>query len=393
MIARTVLLLLAIFSTLGQSDRAVETFKTWIEWNYVNFTWPSASLMDELNYNPGAYIPVGIKIHQSSNRIFISLPRVKESARITLATIPLDQKRKNPLLTPYPSWKMNTGSNCDSLQDVMSMEIDRDDVMWVVDARRVSSVVTCPPKLVLIDLKNDEILQKYEVPDSLCPHKNGCFLNDIVVHGDYAYFSDTTKSDPGIFVYNRKLNKSWKIRNNETMWGDLDASGFTAQGETLTGVSHINGIALSPSCPSSKYFYYTPQTSFHIYSIPTEILKTELASRKQLNNCNVKNVISKSGATGGMVGDSTGNIYLGILPEDSVVVANPTNGTVKVIEQNSDIIKWPDTFAFDKNGYLYVTATQILRFTNKGLNPKDVNFRILKLYTGTRSYFYCDNSD
>nr|XP_023027961.1 uncharacterized protein LOC111516002 [Leptinotarsa decemlineata] len=285
---------------------------------------------------------------------------------------------------------MNLESSCDALQDVMSMEIDREGIMWVIDGRRISAGTKCPAEIVLFDLmNNDKIVQKHDVPDELCPRNNGCFLNDIVVDGDFAYFSDTTKSDPGILVYNRVLNKSWKFRNNRTMWGDLEASHFTAQGVPFTGVSHINGIALSPSCPSSNYFYYTPQTSFHIYSIPTNVLKNQLLSTRDVSD-QIKDVIQKSGATGGMVGDSTGDVYLGILPEDSVVVANPIQGTVNVFDKNSKIIKWPDTFAFDLKGYLWVSATQILKFSNRDLNLTEVNFRILKVYTGTKSYFYCD---
>lgn len=76
---------------------------------------------------------------------------MKSSARVTLATLPMDVNAKlNPLLEPYPSWEMNTGTGCEALQDVLSMEIDKDGIMWVLDARRVANNTSCQPKIVLL---------------------------------------------------------------------------------------------------------------------------------------------------------------------------------------------------------------------------------------------------
>lgn len=127
-------------------------FSVAFQWNYINFTWPTHEMQSNFGYVPGEDIIAGIKIYR--NVIYLALPRVKESSRVTLASISVDAHRENPLLSPYPSWELNSGSSCDTLQDVLSMEIDKDGVMWVLDGRRLNKRVACPAKIVLLDLNN-----------------------------------------------------------------------------------------------------------------------------------------------------------------------------------------------------------------------------------------------
>lgn len=74
--------------------------------------------------------------------------------------------------------------------------------MWVLDGRRIDPTSRkCPPKIVLLDLKqNGRIVQQYIVPKDICTSDN-CFLNDIVLEefdGGFAYITDTNEKDPGI---------------------------------------------------------------------------------------------------------------------------------------------------------------------------------------------------
>lgn len=365
-----------------------KTFTVAFQWNYINYTWPSYEVQKNFEYAPGEDVIAGIKIYES--KIYLALPRIKPSSRITLAYISVDAKRENPLLSPFPSWELNSGSSCDTIQDVLSMEIDRDGVMWVLDGRRLNKRVLCPAKIVLLDLKNDgKVLKTFTVPDELCPHDNGCFLNDIVVDGDFAYISDTTKSDPGIFVYNRKTNSAWKIRD-ETAYGEADATNFTAQGVLFTDVSHINGIALSPNCGRNRTFYYMAQTSRKIYSVSTDVLKVEKHQNRNISGF-ITNHGEKQGQSGGMMGDSEGILYYGLLPLDAVGKWNTSEPieSASIVEQNHEIIKWPDSFSFDSKGNLHLITNSILYFSRNSIDISDINFRIVVLATGANSYQYC----
>lgn len=375
-------LLLGLLSAcLAESNK----FEVAFQWNYINFTSQNATTF---RYEPASHIIAGIKIYKSE--IYLALPRIKPESRVTLASIPLDAKKDNPLLSPFPNWEMNLGDDCRALHDVLSMEIDQEGIMWVLDARRTEKFVKCPPKIVLLDLNDSgRLVKSFEVPDELCPHNNGCFLNDIVVDGDYAYISDTTKSDPGLFVYNRKEDRAWKVRD-ETMFGDSTASNFTAQGEKFTGVSHINGIALSPNCGENRKVYYMPQTSLHIFSICNAVLKDEKSSGDGVSNY-IKDHGRKQGQSGGMMCDNRGEIYYGLLPLDAVGKWNTSEAleNAVIVEENHDIIKWPDSFSFDSNGNLYLITNSILYFSRNQIDLSEINFRIVKLHTGSKSYQYC----
>ncbi|RZC39295.1 MRJP domain containing protein [Asbolus verrucosus] len=166
-------------------------FEVAFERNYINYIWPSKETISKFGYVPGEDVIAGIKIYK--NFIYLALPRKKKSSRVTLASIPIDANKEDPLLSPYPNWEMNSVLTCHATQNVLSMEIDKDGVMWVLDAPRVDNNTNCPPKVILLDLNDKgKIVNNFVVPDNLCPHDNSCFLNDIVVDYDYAYISDTT---------------------------------------------------------------------------------------------------------------------------------------------------------------------------------------------------------
>lgn len=388
MLAVTVLCVLAcaVSARAGENDK----FSVRFFWKYINFTWPSYDKQLEFGYKPGQDIIAGIKIY--GDTIYLALPRVREDSRVTLASLSVDADRENPLLSPYPSWELNSGGGCDSFQDVLSMEIDKDGVMWVLDGRRLNKFVSCPAKIVLLDLnRGGEVVKRFAVPDELCDHNEGCFLNDIVVDGDFAYVSDTTKTDPGIFVYDRAANRAWKIRD-KTTYGDEEAAHFAAQGvEFTSGPSHINGIALSPDCGDRpRRFYYMAQTSYAIHSIETDVLKNESSAATDVSKF-VTNHGTKQAQSGGMMGDDEGNLYYGLLPLDAVGKWNTTLPLedAGIVDQNHEIIKWPDSFAFDGKGNLHLITNSILRFSKVGVDVKEVNFRILVLPTNSRSYQYC----
>lgn len=362
-------------------------FEPAFSWNYINFSWPSVQTMTEFGYIPGEDVIAGIKIYK--NVIFLALPRIKQSSRVTLASIPIDANKENPLLSPYPNWEMNSRSTCDAIQNVLSMEIDKDGIMWVLDARRVDNNTDCPPKIILLDLNQEgKTVDSFQVPDDLCPHRGGCFLNDIVVDGDHAYISDTTSSDPGILVYNRKSKTAWKARD-KSMFGDPDSVNFTAQGVQNQHLSHVNGIALCCG-EQERTFFFMPQTSLHIFSISNSILKNRsIATASNLHNF-ITDKGMKQGQSGGMMCDTDDNIYYGILPLNAVGkwnVKTPLE-TAEIVEQNDEFIKWPDSFSI-YNNYLYLITNSISKFSKNDIDLNEINFRIIMLKTNSKSYIYC----
>lgn len=134
---------------------------------------------------------------------------------------PDNNGRTDPEVEPYPSWEMNQRGNCSALQFVQGIAIDAFGVLWVVDSGRTETLLpsrvanVCGPKLMLFDLKrNGSLVHRYDFPEEVVA-RNTNYLNKIVIDdafGGFAYITDNSGADPGIVVFSRRLNTSWKLR-------------------------------------------------------------------------------------------------------------------------------------------------------------------------------------
>lgn len=132
-----------VFSSLCSDSRSVHQsqdyytssgFEVEYQWSYINFTWPTSRMYEkgiDMSYIPENVFTTGIKYY--NDVMFISLARVRPGVPVTLAYISTTTAvMTNALLTPYPNWEMNVQqNNCNTFQNVQSMEVDRKGVMWV----------------------------------------------------------------------------------------------------------------------------------------------------------------------------------------------------------------------------------------------------------------------
>lgn len=94
--------------------------------------------------------------------------------------------------------------------------------------------------------------------------------------------------------------------------------------------------------------------------------------------------------------DSNGLLFYGLLQNNSVVylntsgIGNTSNSHAKevLLIQNDADLQWPDTFAFDDQGYLYTVSNRIQRFTTGTMDWSEVNFRVARVFIGSLSYQY-----
>lgn len=122
-------------------------------------------------------------------------------------------------LLPYPTRGANEVGNCHALQCVQGMEINpRDGTMWVIDVGSVNILDhpsgrrdLCPPKLVIIDLKLNQITHGY-VFDELVVSSSKNYLADITIdpETERAYISNTIETS--IVVFDKKAMLAWKVR-------------------------------------------------------------------------------------------------------------------------------------------------------------------------------------
>lgn len=283
----------------------------------------------------------------------------------------------------------------------------------------------CLPKLLLLDLKrNGTIIQRYDFPEEVASRGNN-YLNKIVIDdafGGFAYITDNSGADPGIVVYSKRLNKSWKIRENNSMRASRNAQEFIVNGTNLNFAIHIDGIALGPyynpdtgvvqnqlpigqrgpiNLRSNSYernVYYSPLSSYHLYSIPASLLRNpDFASRASPREvlAAVTDVGLKVSQTDGMIMDNKGVLYYGLLKDNAIAQWDSyvpfTYENQLIIAKDDNFIQWVDGMSFDEEGYLYVVVNRLFNFVSGRLQPNDINFRILRAKTGTLSYVYTDN--
>lgn len=388
-----------------------------LSWKILDYKFPSPQMRDEF-LKTKQFIPennplTGIKIFGS--RLFVTVPRLRAGVPSTLNYIDLKSitvKGSSPQLIPYPSWNMQKIGNCNALQFVQSMEIDRWGRMWIIDVGRDNifgdKTVKCPAKLLIIDLATNQILHQHEFPPNVVnPQTN--YLNDLVVEcktgqwGCWAYITDCW--DAKLVLYSLEEDRSWYVQHSQSMTADPSAMQFHILGGTYTVNSSINGIALSPKRISNHdRLYYNPLSSRSMYSVTTSTLKHAfMTGQTKLSDlevtCHAKNRPSQSGGT---MMDSTGLLFMGQMEHNAVSYFNTTKLSSSyslskvdhlfepevVIMQDDIDLQWPDTFAFDNQGYLYLTTCRNQRFFSNTMDFNDVNFRVVRVFVGSRSYMY-----
>uniref|UniRef100_A0A2M4BJ17 Putative major royal jelly protein n=2 Tax=Anopheles marajoara TaxID=58244 RepID=A0A2M4BJ17_9DIPT len=398
-------------------------FRVVYEWNVLDFAFATEDERSRALFS-GRYIPKNVLISDCkphTNRLYLTIPRMLPGVPATLGYVvrPENNGRTDPEIVPYPSWEMNERGNCSALQFVQGIAVDKHGIMWVVDSGRTETLsrgsdhVVCPPKLLLLDLKrNGSVVLRYQFPESVVPPGNN-YLNKVVVddaYGGFAYITDNSGADPGIVVFSRRLLRSWKVRENNSMRAARNSVRFAVNGTELNFSIHIDSIALGPyynpnlesdgghdpllgSQNYERNVYYCPLSSHHIYSLPASLLRDpEFNARATPRDIleAVTDYGEKSSQTDGMIMDNQGVLYYGLLGEHAIArwdTYRPfTPKNQQIVARDPTYIQWVDSMGFDHEGYLYVTINRLHNFVAGRLNPLEVNFRILRAKTAGLSY-------
>lgn len=383
------------------SCAAHDSFRVMFQWNYIDFAWPTTEARDEA-IQRGQYIAAnnaitGIKIW--NNKMYLAVPRLRDGVPVTLAvtsSTPVNGVTA-PRLEAYPNWNMQKVGDCSAFQSVESMEIDPMGRMWVLDSGRTATLTLeakdrCPPRLVILNLENGEVLRSYEFPQDVV-RRESSYLNDIVVDhedGGLAYISDSSRDDPGLIVFSLQNTSSWKVRH-ESMKAESEAVGFMVGKTHVVSPMHINGLALSPARErQDRQVYYSPLSSFHLYSLPTAVLKNGTKNVRRF----VRELGKKNSQTAGMMMSSAGVLYFGLLADDAVSIWDSrtsfTTGQ-RVISRDHQLMQWPDSFAFDDKGGLYCVTNAMQNYLANRLDTTIPNYRIVKSNANSKSYQYYED--
>ncbi|KAK2576270.1 hypothetical protein KPH14_005636 [Odynerus spinipes] len=398
-----VLSLLLILATVATVSWCHEPFQVIFQWNTIDVIWPSEEIRQyairKREYVPANNFIAGAKFWKG--KMYLTVPRWREGVPITLGVTSATPVKGDtaPKLEAFPNWSMQKVGDCNAFQSVHSMEIDPKGRMWVLDTGRPDAMSLdvksdCKPRLVILDLeKNGEVLRSYEFPENVAPAST-TYLNDIVLDhedGGMAYITDSGNEDPGIIVYSQRNNTSWKIRH-ESMKAKPEAVTFMVANTHVRVSVNVDGIALSPASSKDRQVYYSPISSYHLYSLPTSVLKNNTQDVDRY----VKELGRKNSQTDGMAMAANGVLYFGLLADDAVSTwdtkqSNSFTTGQRIISRDHRLMQWPDSFAFDEDGNFYCVTNSLQRFINNQVDISVPNYRVVRTRAFSKSYQYLED--
>uniref|UniRef100_A0A2A4JSF3 Uncharacterized protein n=1 Tax=Heliothis virescens TaxID=7102 RepID=A0A2A4JSF3_HELVI len=221
-------------------------------------------------------IPIGLEVYQ--NKLFVTVPRRRHGIPSTVNYVDLDTKESSPLLKPYPN-----SASVDKFFSVYRPRVDACDRLWMVD----TGVLETPgdfqqkkqPEIIIYNLKTDEEIMRYPIPDSVLVNGTTSGLTSITVDvtsttcdDAYAYINDLAKN--GLIVFSLKKKESWRFEH-DTFKYDVGATDFRVNhARVLNWKDGIFSIALSdPDSKGVRKAYYHPLVSTEEFSVSNEILK------------------------------------------------------------------------------------------------------------------------
>ena len=328
----------------------------------------------------------------------MTVPRWRPGVPASLNKVVRSGNPPTPLLQPFPSWQANRVGDCAALQYVQSMEIlPRAREMWIIDVGRLDINTPaprnlCPAKLVILDLDSRQNKTSFAFGNDVVSQTSN-FLNDIVVdpRRRVAYISNVGESS--LVVFNSATSRAWKLTHS-SMRATL--STFKVNGVQFNNTTPVDGLALAPDFST---LFYCALSATKLYSIPTSVLRDPAASTADFNRA-YKLVGNKHTQTDGMI-MSNDSLYFGSLADSSVLrwkivkdmehqgasYQNVRLFTLGLLRKNSTTLHWPDTFAIDTRGFLWIVSNRLNSFFTGSMRfDADANFRIWRVRIDERSY-------
>lgn len=298
-------------------------------------------------------------------------------------------------LQPFPSVEMNKVGDRRALQAVLGFEIDRNDVMWILDQGHIAGKPSEPgaEKLILWDLKTNRELQRYEFSDA-DSDKKCSFLNDVAVDNDhdFAYITDSgifcDRLHGGLIVYDRKNNRARRVLDQTVFTTDEAGFQFRIDNQPVLSKTPMrtgaDGIALSGD---KRTLYWTNLSGHALYSLDTALLR-DFSTSEQALRTSVKRVATLPSNTDGMISDRDGNLYMTALEMNGLMFRDAKTGKISTYVSHPEMA-WPDTLSWGPDGNLYVVSGHLNLWVDNAMDfdhPAVPNFRIWKVQANGRSY-------
>lgn len=327
-------------------------------------------------YSDSTYQFTGVAI-SAKGRLFVTYPRWSETYKYGVVEV-----LPGGGVKPYPDAATNSWQpgerGLDKWVCVQTAYIDGQDFLYIVDpaAPKLGKVYNNSAKVVKFNLNTNQIVKTYRFAGTI---DNQSYLNDIRVDTKTQMAYLTNSGTGGIVVLDLKSGKSRQVlQAHKSVHPDpatkfiIDGHELRKQGQPVAFQS--DGIALSPD---RAYLYYKTIGDKKLNRIKTAALNDSTLTGQQLSGA-VED-LGTFANTDGMIFDSKGNLYLGDPTTYSMIQITPDLTMHSWIKDERLI--WPDTYTISKDGYMYITTSQINKQPdyNDGINKRTTPYRVYKV--------------
>ncbi|RVU00300.1 hypothetical protein EOD41_12510 [Mucilaginibacter limnophilus] len=329
-------------------------------------------------YSDNTYQFTGVAI-SAKGRLFVTYPRWEGPYKYAVVEVMKDGSAK-----PFPDEAMNEWMPGEDGRNkwvcVQTAYIDDNDFLYIVDpaAPKLEKVVDVnnAAKVVKFNLQTNKIDRVYNFPQTIDNHS---YLNDIRVDTQKQMAYLTNSGTGGIVILDLTTGKSRQVlQNHRSVHPDpyakfiIDGHELKKQGQPVTFQS--DGIALTHN---GSYLYYKTITDKKLNRIRTSALLDTTLTGQQL--AGAVEELGDVAHTDGMEFDWKGTLYLGDPTTYELLQVGPDHKPRTWIK-SADLI-WPDTYSVSKEGYIYVTTSQINKQPayNDGVNKRSQPYKVYKI--------------
>ncbi|WP_394831466.1 major royal jelly family protein [Pendulispora rubella] len=367
-------------------------------WTRMDWFWRSAAER-QAYVSAGVYkgaTLAGVDVDRKGN-VYVTTPRWLDKGVPSTLNQVVTVYGKSVLL-PFPGWDENAvGDAAAHFQNVLGVEVDSANRMWILDMGWVAGVDPTPDgaqKIVVLDLNTGKELKRYAIPDSVA-NRATSFLNDLVIDEkrELAFITDSgnrsgSPTASGIIVYDFKANSARRILDRHPSVQDDPTRELTVLGERALPTGRlavgINGITLSPD---GRTLYWNVTTGDAIYSANVDVLLDPAATATQIEQA-ITGPKRIGGGGDGLSADAKGRIYFTNLAAGKVQYFTPWGTTTATLAEGPGT-EWPDSLTWDDKGGLWFSSNWLNRAFAGQMNfeQSTPNFRIWRIQTDSSKAF------